>query len=402
VVAADNTSVSAPDLPQDFSLVLGGPLFQLLRRTHLSGDALELVRNRALFFVAITWLPLLVLALTQGHAIGRGTEIPFLGDVEANLRFLFALPLLVVSELVVHRRMRLIVIQFRERHLVPDAAQPQFDAAVASAVRWRNSIVAELLLIALVYSVGVLVLWRAYIAVSTPTWYAVPTDGAPQFSLAGKWYAYVSVPVFQFLLARWYYRLFIWARFLWQVGRIDLSLIPTHPDRVGGLGFLSGIAYAFTPLAVAHGALLAGPIANHIFYLGAKLTDYGIEIGVLVLFLMCLVFAPFLAFAPQLALTKRTGLREYGRLAERYVREFDAKWLRTDAPSSEPLLGSADIQSLADLGNSFEVVQSMQLAPISRDAFVRMFGATMAPLLPLILTMMSPQELAKKLFGMLL
>ena len=70
------------------------------------------------------------------------------------------------------------------------------------------------------------------------------------------WYGYVSLPLFQFLLMRWYFRLFIWTRFLWQVSRLDLSLVPTHPDRVGGLGFLANTVYAFPPLAVAHGALL--------------------------------------------------------------------------------------------------------------------------------------------------
>jgi len=403
VVVASKHSMSHPDLPQDFSLVLGGPLFQLLRRTHLAGNSLELVRQRVLVFIAITWLPLLLLSVIEGHAIGRGPLVPFLGDVEANLRFLIALPLLIVSELVVHRRMRLVVTQFIERNLIPEAAVPRFDAAIASAVRLRNSVVAEIVLIALVYGVGISVLWRNYIAVAAmPTWYAVPSGGELSFSLAGRWYVGLSVPIFQFLLVRWYFRIFIWARFLWQVARIDLSLIPTHPDRVGGLGFLSNIVYAFTPLAVAHGVMLAGPVANHIFYLGQRLTDFRIEIAGLVLFLMCLVFVPFVVFSPQLALVKRTGLREYGRLAERYVREFDAKWLREGAPDGEPLLGSADIQSLADLANSFEVVKSMQLAPITRDALVRLFGATIAPLLPLILTMMSLQDLLKRLFGMIL
>ena len=91
-----------------------------------------------------------------------------------------------------------------------------------------------------------------------------------KLSLAGMWYGYVSLPLFQFLLMRWYFRLFIWARFLWQVSRIDLSLVPTHPDRVGGLGFLSNTVYAFTPLAVAHGALLAGLIANRISTSGPR------------------------------------------------------------------------------------------------------------------------------------
>ena len=200
---------------------------------------------------------------------------------------------------------------------------------------------------------------------------------------------------------RWYFRMLIWTRFLWQASRIDLSLIPTHPDRVGGLGFLANTVYAFTPLAVAHGAILAGPIANRIFYLGGALPEFKIEIAVLVVFLLCVVLGPLLVFAPQLAQAKRTGNREYGALAERYVREFDAKWLRGGASSDEPLVGSGDIQSLADLANSFEVVRTMQIAPITKDAILRLIAATLAPIVPLALTMMPLEELLKTLFGIL-
>jgi hypothetical protein len=211
----------------------------------------------------------------------------------------------------------------------------------------------------------------------------------------------VSLPIFQFLLVRWYYRIVIWARFLWQVSRIDLSLIPTHPDRVGGMGFLANVSFAFTPLAVAHGAMLAGPLANRIFYVGAKLPDFKPEIAVVVLFVLCLVFGPFMVFARQLASTKRTGLREYGTLAERYVRDFDAKWLRGGAPADEPFVGSADIQSLADLGNSLDIVKTMRVSPITRDALFGLMLATLAPVVPLMLTMMSLEELVKTLFGVL-
>lgn len=74
---------------------------------------------------------------------------------------------------------------------------------------------------------------------------------------------------------------------------------------------------------------------------------------------LCLVFGPLLVFTPQLAQAKRTGRSEFGTLAERYVREFDGKWLRGGAPADDPFVGSADIQSLADLGNSYEVIRSM-------------------------------------------
>jgi len=387
--------------PPEFSLVLGGPLFQLFRRAHLTDDALLMVRQRITVIALLAWLPLLLLSALEGHLWGGSTSVPFLFDVEVHVRFLVALPLLIIAELVVHRRMRPLLLQFLERNMIPGNAMARFEAAVESAFRLRNSVLAEVLLIIFVYGVGVLVIWRQYIALDTATWYASPSAEGSQLSLAGMWYGYVSVPIFQFLLLRWYFRLAIWARFLWQVSRIELSLVPTHPDCLGGLSFISGQVYAFTVLAVAHGALLAGNLANRIFFAGAVLTEFKVEIALVVIFMLCVVLGPLLVFAPQLAQAKRTGSREYGVLAERYVREFDAKWVRGGAPVDEPLVGSADIQSLADMGNSFSVVQNMRIVPIKRDDILRLVGATLAPIVPLALTMMSLEELLKKLMGVL-
>ena len=397
-----STRRGADDLA-DFSLVLGGPFHRLLRRLHLEGEALDLLRRRVVVLVALAWVPLLALSLFEGQALRGTAAVSFLLDVEANTRLLLALPLLIVAEVVVHRRMLRIVSQFSERALVAPVAVPRFHAAVASALRLRNSAVAELVLIALVYGVGVTLLWRPLVALtSTTTWYAHPIGGVTKLSLTGAWYAYVSLPLFQFVLVRWYYRILVWARLLFQMSRLDLNLIPTHPDRVGGLGFLTNVAYAFTPLAVAHGVMLAGPIANRIFHLNASLPQYKGEIFLVVLFVFCVVFGPFLVFAPRLMAMKRTGLREYGTLAERYVREFDEKWLRGGAAAGESFVGTADLQSLADLSNSFEVVKTARIVPITRDAVVPLIVAVLLPVLPLMLTMMSLEDLLKKLFGLLL
>ena len=385
----------------DFSLVLGGPLFQLLRRAHLSDDAMMMARQRTIVISLFAWLPLLVLSSLEGRVLGGSAVVPFLLDVEVHVRYLVTLPLLIVAELVVHRRMRSLVKQFLERRLIPESAMTRFEAAIASAFRLRNSALAEILLIVLVYGVGILIVWRQYLALDTATWYATPSSEGSKLSLAGMWYGYVSLPIFQFLLCRWYFRLFIWTRFLWQVSRIELSLIPTHPDRLGGLGFLSKTVYAFALLAVAHGTLLAGPLANRILYLGAGLLEFKIEIAIMVVFVLALVLGPLLVFVPQLAQAKRTGLREYGTLAERYVREFDAKWLRGGAPADEVFVGSGDIQSLADLGNSYEVVRTMHLAPVTKEMIVQLAVATLVPIVPLVLTMMPVEELLKTLLGIL-
>jgi hypothetical protein len=385
--------------PTDFSLVLGGPLYQLLRRAHLSDDALFFLRRRIVAAVLLAWLPLFILSVAEGHAWSGSIKLPFIHDVEMHVRLLIAMPLLILAELVVHQRMRPVVGQFLARGLIPDTARAQFDAAIAATMRLRNSVTVELLLIALVYGVGVLFVWRNQVMLDTQSWYGVMVDGRLQPSLAGWWAGCVSMPLFQFLLLRWYFRLFLWARFLWLVARIELNIMPTHPDRCGGLGFLATVIYAFAPVLFAQGAVMAGMIADRIFYAGATLPEFRVELIGLVAFMVFAILGPMLVFAPKLEAAKRTGLREYGILAQRYVRDFDHKWLRGGAPADEQLIGSADVQSLADMGGSFEVVKEMKLAPFTLRTVLQLGIVTLLPVAPLLLTMISLEELLTKLLA---
>ena len=395
---APATRPSAPD----FSLVSGGLLFRLFRRSRLSDDALHLLKRRIVLISLFCWLPLLVLSAFEHHLLGGTTAVPFLHDIEAHVRFLVAMPLLIACEVMAHGRLGWVVRLFLDRGMVPAADLPRFEAARHSALRLRNSPWIELLLIALVYSVGVTLVWRRFLALDAATWYVSPSSAGSHLTLAGTWYAYVSLPFFQFLLLRWYFRLFLWARLLWQVSRIRLKIIPTHPDRAGGLGFLSATGPAFSLLLMGQGALLSGQLASRILYMGAVLPDFKYEILLYVVFVMLAIILPLLVFVPQLAQARRVGRAEYGNLAVRYMREFDSKWLRGQAPAGEPLIGSADVQSLADMGNSYTVLQEMSISPVSKGMVLQLASLTVAPLLPLVLTMMPLEELLQKLFGILI
>ena len=389
-------------MKDDFSLVLGGPLFQLWIRARLTGGALELLRRRVVVLVLLAWVPLLALSLAAGTAWGSSVALPFVRDIELHIRLLLALPLLIVAELVVHQRMRPVARQFVECHLVPDGARGQFDAAVASLARWRDSIPAELLILAFACIVGTGLFGRAQGALGVTSWSGSLADGGTHLSVAGWWLRVVSMPLFQFLLFRWYFRIFLWARFLWQVSRIKLAIVPTHPDRCGGLGFLSLVNSAFAPLLAAQGMLLAAMMAERIFYAGAALPQFAQELAGLVVLMLLAVLGPLLVFTPQLAAAKRAGLRQYGTLAQRYVSEFDQKWIRAGAPAGEPLLGSADLQSLADMGNSFLVVEGMRPTPIALKSVIALAVTTLLPILPLTLTMFSPRELLERLIKIVL
>jgi hypothetical protein len=394
-----SSSGATPASSVDFSLMVGGPLFQLWRRSHLTDDALTLVHRRIVATLAITWAPLLVLCALQGSLIGAGRSMPFLKDADCHLRFLVSVPLLIASELIVHGRMRPLVDQFRLRGLVRPDQTARFAEAVAEAFRLRNSVVAELILIVFVYSVGVPFLWRQFFALRASTWYAMPGPAGYNISPAGLWFLVVSLPVYQFLLCRWYFRLFIWARFLWRVAGLDLDLDPTHPDKAGGLGFLGASLNAFFPLAAAHGVLLTGVIANRILFTGARFLDFEVEAFLLVAFLVTVFAGPLTVFALRLARVRRKGLAEYGALAQDYVRAFDTKWVRGGAPPGELLIGSSDIQSLADLANSYAVIEQMRIVPLSHKALIQFVAAILLPMAPLSLTMMPLEKIIESLVG---
>jgi hypothetical protein len=397
-VALTHERLTEPNLPDeqshDFSLVLGGPIFQLLRKAHLEGNHLELLQRRLLIITLVAWLPLLLLTSLSPSA-GDVSRLSFFRDVEVHVRFLIALPVLIAAELVVHLRIRPLVRRFVERRIVLPKDLSRFDGAIESAVKLRNSIPLELGLLLIVYTCG-LWLWHSRVAIVAPTWYALPGDRW-NLTPAGYWYVFVSIPILQFILLRWYLRFFIWFRFLWQVSRINLNLIPTHPDRCAGLAFLGRSTYAYGPVLFAQGVMLAGLVASRVLYRGESLLSFKLQIGGFVAFFVLAILGPLVMFTPKLASAKRKGLADYGLLAQRYVEAFEEKWVLHDAAAPEDLLGSGDIQSLADLGNSYAIVSEMRSIPFGLQDITRMAAVTAAPFLPLLLTIFSPEELITRI-----
>jgi len=383
----------------DFSLVQGGPLFQMLVRTHLSQESMGLLRRRIVFFFAIVWVPLLVLTLLSGQAIG-GAVMPFLYDLGAQARFLLAVPLLLAAEVIVHRRLKVTVRSFLDQGLVAPEDKPKFEQLVSSALGLRNSVIAEVLMIALAFASGHWIDDR-YLTTKVATWFTTPVGDQLQLNAAGYWYLYVSLVVFRFLMLRWYFRLLLWWRLLWQISRrITLRLNALHPDQAGGLGFLSVSAHAFMLVLLAHSVSISGTLAGKIMYQGSTLHEYQLEILAWVLYLMILVLTPLCFFVVQLTQARWPQMFEYSLVASDYARDFRRKWIEGPAPKDEALLGSADIQSLADLSNSFSVAKGMGVVPFNRSLAIQLAIVIALPFAPLVLTMISLEQLVDRAIGL--
>ena len=391
--AVDATAVKSLE---DFSLVNGGPLYRVWRRTGLAGADMQQAHRRVIVAVLVTWVPLFVLSVLGGRAWGEDGVLSFLDDIESQVRMLVAVPLLLLAEGRAHQELPAVLRCFVDQGLIPPAQRSRFECAVASAARLRDSVVAELLLLVLVYVVGMMIIRRTQFMLDTETWYATVAGGKRVLTPAGWWGALVAMPLVQFLCMRWFYRFFIWGRLLWQVSRIPMHLEPTHPDCAGGLHFVALFERSCRFVMAAMGVMLSGMIANRILYTGAGLLDFKVEIIGMVVLLLGMVFGPMFAFTTKMQAAKHHALEEYGRLGQRYASEFGSKWFRGGRPG-EPLLGSADIQSLADLRNGYVVVKDMHWMPFDHSDVVTLAACVLVPLVPLLLTKYSLEEILDRL-----
>ena len=387
------------DSTKDFSLVCGGPLYKFFLRIGLVKPPLHRSGWRMVVITLIAWAPLLLLAILSGCLVS-GVRVPFLYDIDTQVRLLVVLPVLIAAEVAFYQEIRILVPQFVEQQIITPVMLPKFEAFVQSAARLKDSAAAESGLLALVIIVGT-VMWRGLLGVHTGIWYSSVSGANHTLSPAGYWYVFVSLPIVEFICLRWYLRVFLWARLLWQISRMDLNLVASHPDRHCGLGFLEQIVKGVAPFIVAHSILVFGFVAEGVLHDGMKLPHYRMEIAGMAVFLFLLALGPLFVFTPKLIDRGKTASLSYGSLASDYVNKFERKWILGQHPDDEPLIGTADIQSLADLSNSFGIVQHIVPVPFGKETMFYLVSLIALPLLPLLLTMFSVQELVERLLKVL-
>jgi hypothetical protein len=342
----------------------------------------------------LAWLPLLLLGLAFGRT-GPQPAITFLGDVSVHVRFLLVVPLLVLADAVIATRTRMTMDGFLVSGLVPEGQRGLFQQMVARTVRLGGSATVQAILAGIVaLLIGASLRGQARDGVLR--WFEVQSPQGTHLSVPGWWYAAASVTLaYLFLRLVWRYALWCWLLFC--TSRLDLRLVGSHPDRAGGLGFVNVGHTSFSALPLAASCMLASRVATEVLQLGVPLRTFQLPLLSFVVLSLGVGTLPLPIFARNLARTKRRRLIAYGKLATRYVQEFEQKWLDGGAPADETLLGTGDIQSLADIGGSFERLATMKVTPLDRHTVLAFALASIVPLLPLALTVMPLDEIVKVL-----
>ncbi len=376
---------------QEFSL-FGGPLYRLGRRLGLVRG----VENTFWLGVALglfAWGVLVALTL----AMGCGHRVFSLQAIGAHVRLLGALPLFFLCETWVFPRMAEFVRDIVRAGLVPEGEVPALQSAIRMAGRLKEFWLVEALFLCVAFASP---LFDTVLGTPGQTGNMGALLSASEGRVGGIliWYASFCLPLVRFLILRWLWHLALWCFFLWRVQKLRLNLIPTHPDQTAGLGYLEVVHEHFAPLVVAVSLVYSASFAENLVSGAMAFEALYALIPLVLLGVATLFIGPLFIFSPKLWVCRITGWRRYMELSSRYVEAFDRKWVKGENPAAEPLIGTPDMQSLADLNNSVTVVREMRWVPMGRRLLMSLAAAVIVPLLPLLLLKYPITELAEKLF----
>ncbi len=381
----------------EFPLVGGNSVHSFAEYFSLPQPTMALRLRRIGILVLITWVPLLLLSIIAGHAYTKQiVEIPFLHDPALFGRYLFVIPLLEFSEALIAISLPVQARHFLQSDLVTDRERPRFDAAVREVLQFRSSKTSEIVIGILAFAAALSA--RFYVFDATASTWEIHQSAR---TMAGWWYALISLPILFFFLLHWLWIFLLWGLFLFRVSRLDLQLTATHPDHAGGLGFLGWGLASFSTVLMAIAAMFSSAFFYEIIHNHETLDTLKYHVMAFVVIAIAIIHAPLLVFFGRLSRCRFRGLLDFSSLVLRYDRMFEEKWIeRKTAETDDSLLGSSDIQSLADIATAYEHVNDMLLIPFDMKGFAVLVFAALLPFLPLVATVVPVQEILKKLAEM--
>src|SRR5262245_60484018 len=350
--------------------------------------------GRGLLAVVVTWVPIMVWAAAAGQRAGMAWAGGAVHHLEMHVRCLVAIPLLIFSEPIADRLIGAIVDNFPVSGLIRDEDEPAFDRAVASVKGLRDSKLAWGLIVALV-TLTTLVSSRS------PMDAAVVATSPDAGGFGSRWAMFVVRPLFLLMVFAWVWRLVLtWILFV-RIARLDLQLVPSHPDKVGGLGFVQLQPAAFSLVVFTISGVVCASVAEQIVEQHLHLAQFQAPMIALVVILVVLFLCPLTAFGRKLRRTKMRARFEYGTLAGRHVRGLHRRWVEGIDIGDDPVLSAPEIGPAADVATLYELTARMRPLPIGMPPLLAVVVPAVLPLLPVATLEIPLKDILTKVLGML-
>lgn len=372
-------SAGDPRIAEEVSLVRGGPFYRVQEISHLvTGKRWNLGRRVALA-IGLSWLPLVVITLlSKPQTIGG-----LLTDYAVNVRMVIAVPVLLAGQILMESTFAAIVRHIREAELLSSSEQVKMDLTIGKLIRLRDSVVAEVIVVVIAYlHLATVFHLRRGIA---SDWAVSSIGNHLHWSPAGWYYALVCLLLYQFLVGISLWKWVIAICFLFRLSRLDLQLVPTHPDHHGGLGFLgmspAGIAPTIFVGCIAIGSTWRTEILMH----EAHLLDFKIDAMVLLAIVLVIAMGPLVFFVPRLVRLRRQGILQYGILGQIQSTEFHKKWILNRKGHEDDLLAAPEVSTMIDYSASYDNIEKLLPFPIDLGALFWLILAIVVPILPVVL-----------------
>jgi hypothetical protein len=381
----------------DVSLVRDDPPFRWQRRIGLIPRSGGLgAGRRALFWTALAWLPIAVWAWWAGRALpeqGQTAE-PLLQHFGVHARLLLGIPLLIVAEAVAQQIMARLIPQFMHAGIVSPTQVPRFRAILARTARLRGATLPWVIIVgfAFAWAFTGTVMHRAHELV-----WATESGAAPSLGFGGWWYVYVGRPIFLVLLLGWLWRLVLLAVTLRGIAKLDLAIVPTHPDRAGGLGFVERFPAAFSLVVFVIAMVIAGGWAHDAEFHNLDVHSLYPMMGAALVVALLVYLSPYLVFAGPLGRAKKQGLLDYGALVARHGAGVQSKWILGAAKEDDPLLSAPEIGPVADTLSLYDAVRRMRPIPLGKAAILAIAVPVLIPFIGVLALQIPLKELLGQL-----
>lgn len=357
----------------------GGPFYELQKRLRLVRKDRENTLQRAAIFVGLAWGVPLLLSLYEGRAWGSFADRPYLLHLTVWARYFVSVGIFMLMGPIIGRRLTEVLHRLVKSELLAPGSNAGAAEAVTRALKRSDASSAELT--CLVIAVLISVLSGFHIQVANPrSWIFRQSPGGTSISLAAWWSLIVSAPIFWFLLARWVWRLIVWAMLLRDLAALNLRLVVTHPDGYGGIGFVGEFSNAFTPFIFAISCDTGASVAESLIRGNLDTTSYVIVVAGWLIIVHALISLPLLAFTNSLSELKRKTLERSGVQATRYQRAAERKVLGQNtvaAPDAE----ATQVGDIPDPTVLFAAAKKMPTFLFSRATLVPVSAAALAPML---------------------
>ena len=383
-------STSAADSAAPFSLFAGDRLNRVFGLLHAHQNSRFAVLRRCGMVIALTWIPVAVLALCSGLYGGGLTTTNFFADFAAHAQFLIAMPLFMLAEPIVEASTRTADRQFVDCGIIPADDMRKLHHLHALMRRLRLSWWPDAVCLITGYALSLAILVPEFSASPLPTWHVKDYMHWRTLTAAGGWEFLIALPLLNYTWLRFAWKIVMWTIYLERVSRMRLELHPTHPDLTGGIGFISETQGRFAVFILAYGiSNIAATVGYEIAILHYDLSAmpvWGPLLGFTIIAPL-LFTLPLLMFTTQLYRSKRYALALYRERVTEHSRIVEKRWLQRQRNPESATEEVRELAELTALGTMFTRIETMRVVPFDLRSFGQLLGSSLgsvALVLPLL------------------